>query len=68
VQYQVIQTQRGASIFVVVGGPFDTQALAGRLESDLAAHVHAPAVRIEVVNAIERHAASGKLKRFVPMA
>jgi phenylacetate-CoA ligase len=68
VQYQVIQTQRGASIFVVIDGPLDPQALAGRLESDLAAHVHAPELRIEVVDAIERHAASGKLKRFVPMA
>jgi phenylacetate-CoA ligase len=68
VQYQVFQTQRGASVSVVVDGPLDTQGLAERLRSDLAAHVDAPAVRVEVVDAIERHAASGKLKRFVPMA
>lgn len=65
-QYQVLQTQRGASVLMVVDGPLDTRALARRLEVDLAAHVPDPAVTIEVVDAIERHAASGKLKRFVP--
>jgi hypothetical protein len=52
---------------VIADGSIDVAGLARRLEKDLAAHLDDPEVSIEIVEAIERHAASGKLKRFVPL-
>lgn len=65
-EYQVVQTENGAAINVVVEGALDMKALSARIEADLSTHLDKPEVSVDIVDAIERHAASGKLKRFVP--
>jgi phenylacetate-CoA ligase len=66
-EYQVVQTPTGASVHVVADGQFDAQEIVRRLEGDLSMHVAHPVVTIDVVDALERHGASGKLRRFVPL-
>lgn len=66
VEYQVIQTAGGAEV-LLVGTP-DVDTVAGRLIAALRQQGLADAVvEIQVVPAIGRHEASGKLKRFVPL-
>jgi phenylacetate-coenzyme A ligase PaaK-like adenylate-forming protein len=68
IEYQVIQTPRGADVHVRASGPVGDDALARKLEAALsAAGVQAPAVSITIVDALERHRGTGKLRRFVPL-
>lgn len=65
-EYQVIQTATGADI-VVVGTP-DTEKLAAALTAALRRHGMAqPVVRIRLTDSLNRHQASGKLRRFIPL-
>jgi phenylacetate-coenzyme A ligase PaaK-like adenylate-forming protein len=66
VEYQVVQTEGGADVLVV--GAADVQSLASALVSAVQRHgVADPSIRIRTVETLERHQASGKLKRFVPL-
>jgi len=67
VEYQVLQTEAGADVLVVATG--DVHTLVPALVSALQRHgIADPSVRIRTVDSLERHQASGKLKRFVPLA
>ena len=69
VEYQVHQTERGADVSIVRDGDVDEDALAARLAGALGtAGVPDPVVALEPVDAIQRHAETGKAKRFVPLA
>jgi len=66
VEYQVLQTEAGADVLVVATG--DPQSLVPALVSALQRHgIADPSIRIRTVETLERHQASGKLKRFVPL-
>ena len=63
-EYQVVQTTTGADV-AVVGAP-DTQAVADSLVAALRRYgVAEPTIRIQVVDSLQRHQASGKLRRFI---
>ena len=65
-EYQVTQTPTGADI-LVVGDP-DTRALQASVAAALRRFgLVDAAIAVTVVDRIARHAASGKLKRFIPM-
>jgi phenylacetate-CoA ligase len=65
-EYQVIQTTDGADI-VTVGSP-DLEALTASMIDAVRRHGLAdPQVRIQVTDRIARHAATGKLRRFIPL-
>ena len=65
-EYQVLQTRGGAEV-LVVGAP-DPAAVSDDLEDALRGHgLVNPVIRLRVVAQIERHAATGKLRRFVPL-
>ncbi len=65
-EYQVRQTPAGAEI-LVVGSP-DLASLTSSLIGALGHHGLAdPQVQIRPVDRLERHAASGKLRRFIPL-
>jgi phenylacetate-CoA ligase len=64
-EYQVAQTATGADI-LVVGGP-DQDSLAAALAASLRGYgLLDPLVRIQVVESLQRHQGSGKLRRFIP--
>jgi phenylacetate-CoA ligase len=66
-EYQVTQTATGAAI-LVVGAP-DIDTLTASVISALRGHrLPDPQVQIRVVDSLQRHHASGKLKRFIPLA
>jgi len=67
VEYQVRQTARGADVLAL--GTFGDPVVTGqRLESELARlGVPSPCVTVRVVPALERQA-TGKIRRFVPLA
>jgi phenylacetate-CoA ligase len=68
-EYQVRQTPRGVEVDVVVSAPVDEAALAGRLAEALAsAGLRDAEVAVRTVERVERHAQSGKARRFVPLA
>lgn len=63
-EYQVRQTEAGAEV-LVVGSP-DVAAVTAALTAALQRHgLRRPVIRVTAVAAIERHAATGKLRRFV---
>jgi phenylacetate-coenzyme A ligase PaaK-like adenylate-forming protein len=65
-EYQVRQTTRGADV-LTVGDP-DPEALASALTAALSRHGLAhPMVAVRVVERLQRHESTGKLKRFVPL-
>jgi phenylacetate-CoA ligase len=65
-EYQVAQTTTGADV-VVVGAP-DTEALACSIVAALRRYgLSAPTIRIQVATSLQRHHASGKLRRFIPL-
>lgn len=65
-EYQVRQTVTGAAV-LVVGSP-DVAALTVSLIDALRRHgLPTPEVRIRVVDRLQRHGGSGKLRRFVPL-
>jgi phenylacetate-CoA ligase len=65
-EYQVRQTERGATITIRAQGQLNMEALKRRLEQELVRlGLQNPAVTIEVVSQFDR-SATGKLKRFFP--
>ncbi|GAY08443.1 hypothetical protein TOK_2199 [Pseudonocardia sp. N23] len=65
-EYQVRQTPGGADV-LVVGTP-DVAAVAAALVGSVRPHGLAdPVIRVDVADRIPRHAATGKLRRFVPL-
>jgi phenylacetate-CoA ligase len=67
-EYQVSQTAEGAVVAVVARRVIDAESLARRLERELeAAGLAGARVETRQLEAIERHAASGKLRRFIPL-
>ncbi|MET0903624.1 MAG: hypothetical protein ABWZ52_10325 [Acidimicrobiales bacterium] len=67
-EYQVQQTPRGAEVAIVVAGPVDLDELCASIASNLAsAGLDQPDLRIRSVDAIERHSATAKLRRFIPL-
>ena len=66
-EYQVVQTRDGAKIGVVASGPIDTATLRRQIVDGLAASgLHGAQIKINLVNSLERHKETGKLKRFIP--
>ena len=65
-EYQVTQTATGADI-VVVGAP-NSDVLTASLIAALRRYgLSEPAIRIRVAESLQRHGASGKLRRFIPL-
>jgi phenylacetate-coenzyme A ligase PaaK-like adenylate-forming protein len=65
-EYQVRQTPRGADV-LVVGAP-DVAGVTGSLRGSLQRFgLTQPEISVSTVPGIERHAATGKLRRFVPL-
>lgn len=68
-EFQVRQTAAGADLSLVAWGPVDADSIEAALESVLAGQgLPSPVVRVEVVDRLARHAATGKVRRFVPRA
>lgn len=66
-EYQVLQTADGVDVVAVAD--VDLHYLVEALEMAMRRHgVIEPTIRIRTVRATERHQASGKLKRFVPLS
>ena len=66
-EYQVHQTANGADV-LVVGSP-EVSAVAAALASSLGRYGLAnPEIKIMIVDQIQRHAATGKLKRFIALS
>ena len=66
VEYQVVQTEGGADVLVVANA--DMAPLVPALVAAMQRHgVADPSIRIRTVATLQRHQASGKLKRFVPL-
>jgi phenylacetate-coenzyme A ligase PaaK-like adenylate-forming protein len=67
-EYQVRQTERGAAIGIVATGAIDVAPLRQELVNALAKSGLADAqIEINLVDSLERHKETGKLKRFIPM-
>lgn len=67
-QYQVHQTDSGASVGVIATGPVDVGALRADLVAALAtAGLPDADITIDLVDTLQRHKETGKLKRFVPL-
>ncbi|TDK95519.1 phenylacetate--CoA ligase family protein [Mycobacterium paragordonae] len=65
-EYQVVQTPTGADI-LVVGAP-DTETLTAAMVAALRRYGLAqPVIRIRLTDSLNRHQASGKLRRFIPL-
>jgi hypothetical protein len=68
IEYQVRQTTRGADIDIRAQGPVDVNPLRDEILADLErVGVVEPVITITLVERLERQA-TGKLKRFVPLA
>ena len=66
VEYQVVQTDGGVDVLVVATA--DVQSLIPALVSAMQRHgVTSPSIQMRTVESLDRHQASGKLKRFVPL-
>jgi phenylacetate-coenzyme A ligase PaaK-like adenylate-forming protein len=67
-EYQVRQTDTGLDVAVVAVGTVDESGLAGRIADALErAGVPAPDVTVRVVDDVDRHPATGKARRFIPL-
>jgi phenylacetate-CoA ligase len=68
VDYQVCQTAHGIQVDATAAGTANTQALRGRLAEALAhAGLSQPDVSVRIVDDLQRHQQTGKLRRFLPM-
>jgi phenylacetate-coenzyme A ligase PaaK-like adenylate-forming protein len=68
VEYQIRQTGFGIDALLRANGDIDCSALAAELTAGLRrVGLPDPRVEIAVVDRLERHAQSGKLKRFIPL-
>ena len=69
VEYQVRQTASGADVAVRCVGPVDYTEVAAEITRDLKTlGMDSPEITVVPVDHLERIAASGKLKRFIPLA
>ena len=67
-EYQVRQTEGGASIGIVAAGSVDVAELRRQLVAALAkAGLPNAQIEINLVDGLERHKETGKLKRFIPL-
>jgi phenylacetate-CoA ligase len=67
-EYQVRQTEGGAAIGVVAAGPVDVAELRQELVDALAkAGLPKAEIEINLVDSLERHKETGKLRRFIPL-
>jgi phenylacetate-CoA ligase len=67
-EYQVLQTSAGAKIGVVASGPIDIATLRQQIVDGLAeSGLRDAQIEINLVDSLERHKETGKLKRFVPL-
>lgn len=67
-EYQVYQTAKGALINIVKIGEVDEATLTADLEVALKAQgLKVPSISLVFVEAVKRHAETGKLQRFVPL-
>ena len=67
-EYQVRQTATGVDVSVRTSGPVDTSALSGRLAAALeAVGLQGAEASVTAVPSLDRAAATGKLRRFVPL-
>ncbi len=67
-EYQVHQTQGGAKIAIVATGPIDVLSLRRELVDGLAkAGLPNAQIDIALVDSLNRHKETGKLKRFIPL-
>mgnify|MGYP006920614127 FL=1 len=63
------QTEHGARIGVIATGAIDVAALRNELAESLAKAGLANAdIEIDLVDTLERHKETGKLRRFIPLA
>ena len=68
-EYQVTQTVDGAHIAAVVTDRIDAATLRDAVAAELGrVGLTNPAIEVETVDAIERHAETGKLRRFIRLA
>jgi len=68
-EYKVRQTERGAAIGIVAAGSVDVGELRQQLVAALAkAGLPNAEIEINLVDSLERHRETGKLKRFIPLA
>jgi phenylacetate-coenzyme A ligase PaaK-like adenylate-forming protein len=68
-EYQVRQTSRGADVDVVTLGRCDLTCISSGVEVALdRLGIADPAVVVRAVDAVPRHAQTGKLRRFVPLS
>ena len=66
-EYQVSQTATGAEI-AIVGSPDPGQLRTELVQSLRRYGLSKPEIAVKTVSRIERHAATGKFKRFVPLS
>jgi len=67
-EYQVLQTEDGAKIGVVATRPIDIAALRQEVVAGLAkSGLQNAQIEINLVDSLERHKETGKLKRFIPL-
>jgi phenylacetate-coenzyme A ligase PaaK-like adenylate-forming protein len=67
-EYQVKQTKRGAEVTLVTGGEVSLTAVEQALKQELVqAGLVQPEVVLRRVTRLERHAETGKRKRFIPL-
>jgi phenylacetate-CoA ligase len=67
-EYQIFQTPNGADIFIVANDPIDTTTITTTLEKNyLQKGFLNPELNIKLVKQLQRHAETGKLRRFVPL-
>ena len=68
VDYQVRQRAHGIEVDAIVAGTATTQALSTRLAEALAhAGLSHPQVSVRIVDDLQRHQQTGKLRRFLPL-
>jgi phenylacetate-CoA ligase len=68
VDYQVRQTAHGIQVDAITAGTLDPHQLCGRLTAALAhAGLSQPEVSVRVVDDLQRHQQTGKLRRFLPL-
>jgi phenylacetate-coenzyme A ligase PaaK-like adenylate-forming protein len=69
IEYQVRQTRDGADVTLRADGPVSIEALKAALEDGLsAAGVRGPRVNVEIIQGAFERQATGKVKRFFPLA
>lgn len=68
-QYQVRQTERGADVSVVAADDVDVAQVRADLVTALESHGLAkPEISVSVVEMLEHHKETGKMRRFIPLS